>query len=103
MSDKGFKVKNGLTIQGTVDTLITADNSGGILVAGAPLSYQNIKDNGTQKTVRPTLNFVGATVTDDSANNATTITIAQSGGATGADGGDSATVFSANLDGGGSI
>jgi hypothetical protein len=30
MADKNFKVKNGLTIQGTVDTLITADNSGGI-------------------------------------------------------------------------
>jgi hypothetical protein len=35
MSDKNFKVKNGLTIQGTVDTLITADNAGGILVNGA--------------------------------------------------------------------
>jgi hypothetical protein len=45
MSDKGFKVKNGLTIQGTTDTLITADNSGGILVAGSPLS---ITINGTQ-------------------------------------------------------
>ena len=38
MSDKNFKVKNGLTIQGEVDTLITADNAGGILVAGAPIS-----------------------------------------------------------------
>jgi hypothetical protein len=38
VSDKNFKVKNGLTIQGTTDTLITADNSGGILIAGAPIS-----------------------------------------------------------------
>ena len=35
MSDKNFKVKNGLTIQGTVDTLITPDNSGGLSVGGA--------------------------------------------------------------------
>jgi hypothetical protein len=34
MSDKNFKVKNGLTIQGTVDTLITADNSGGLSLDG---------------------------------------------------------------------
>jgi hypothetical protein len=34
MSDKNFKVKNGLTIQGTTDTLITADNSGGISLDG---------------------------------------------------------------------
>jgi hypothetical protein len=38
MSDKNFKVKNGLTIQGTVDTVITADNAGGILIAGTTLS-----------------------------------------------------------------
>jgi hypothetical protein len=37
MSDKSFKVKNGLTIQGTVDTVITADNAGSILIAGDPL------------------------------------------------------------------
>lgn len=37
MSDKNFKVKNGLTIQGTTDTLITADNSGGVLVNGNPI------------------------------------------------------------------
>ena len=37
MSDKNFKVKNGLTIQGTTDTLITADNAGGILVNGSPI------------------------------------------------------------------
>lgn len=34
MSDKNFKVKNGLTIQGTVDTLIAPDNSGGISLNG---------------------------------------------------------------------
>ena len=34
MSDKNFKVKNGLTIQGTVDTLIAPDNSGGISLTG---------------------------------------------------------------------
>jgi hypothetical protein len=38
MSDKNFKVKNGLTIEGTVDTVITADNAGGILVGGSALS-----------------------------------------------------------------
>jgi hypothetical protein len=41
MSDKGFKVKNGLTIQGTVDTLITADNAGGVLVNGNPIVSNN--------------------------------------------------------------
>jgi len=34
MSDKNFKVKNGLTIQGTVDTLIAPDNAGGLSLAG---------------------------------------------------------------------
>jgi hypothetical protein len=34
VSDKNFKVKNGITIQGDVDTVITADNAGGILVDG---------------------------------------------------------------------
>ena len=39
MSDKNFKVKNGLTIQGsTIDTLITADESGGILVGGLAIT-----------------------------------------------------------------
>ena len=41
MSDKNFKVKNGLTIQGTVDTLITADNAGGVLVNGNPIVSNN--------------------------------------------------------------
>jgi hypothetical protein len=34
MSDKNFKVKNGLTIQGEVDTLIAPDNAGGVSIAG---------------------------------------------------------------------
>lgn len=34
MADKNFKVKNGLTIQGTVDTLITPDNAGGLSLNG---------------------------------------------------------------------
>jgi hypothetical protein len=38
MSDKNFKVKNGITIQGEVDTNITANGSGGILIGGSPLS-----------------------------------------------------------------
>lgn len=38
MSDKNFKVKNGLTIQGTIDTLITPDNAGGLLIGGSPLA-----------------------------------------------------------------
>jgi hypothetical protein len=41
MSDKNFKVKNGLTIQGEVDTLITADNAGGILVNGNTVGPSN--------------------------------------------------------------
>ena len=37
MADKKFKVKNGLSIQGTsADTEITADNAGGILIGGNP-------------------------------------------------------------------
>jgi hypothetical protein len=42
VSDKNFKVKNGLTIQGTVDTLITADNSGGVLVNGSPIQMTTV-------------------------------------------------------------
>lgn len=42
MSSKNFKIKEGLTLQGAgitgMDTNITADNNGGILVNGAPLS-----------------------------------------------------------------
>lgn len=34
MSDKNFKVKNGLTIEGTVNTLIAPDNAGGISLTG---------------------------------------------------------------------
>lgn len=37
MSDKNFKVKNGLTIQGLTDTNITADGSGSISIGGSPL------------------------------------------------------------------
>jgi hypothetical protein len=42
MSDKNFKVKNGLTIQGTTDTLITSDNSGGVLVNGNPIQMTTV-------------------------------------------------------------
>ena len=42
MSDKNFKVKNGLTIEGTVNTLITADNSGGVLVNGNPIQMTTV-------------------------------------------------------------
>jgi hypothetical protein len=34
MSDKNFKVKNGLTIEGTINTLISPDNAGGISITG---------------------------------------------------------------------
>lgn len=47
MSDKNFKVKNGLTIQGTLDTLITPDNLGGILIGGSPLSSYSAPTLGT--------------------------------------------------------
>jgi hypothetical protein len=52
-------------------------------------SYQTVASSGTAQTRRPTLNFVGATVTDDATNNQTTVTIASSGGG----GGSFAQVF----------
>jgi hypothetical protein len=55
MSDKGFKVKNGLTIEGTVNTLITADNSGGILIGGSPLVTGTPKGNTASRPASPTL------------------------------------------------
>jgi hypothetical protein len=58
MSDKGFKVKNGLTIQGTTDTLITADNSGGILIGGVELSSYSAPTLGSTSIAS------GATVTE---------------------------------------
>jgi len=78
MSDKNFKVKNGLTIQGTVDTVITADNAGGILVGGqAVASYSaptlgstSIGSGATVTTVAgltltsPTISADSITVTD---------------------------------------
>ena len=41
----------------------------------APLYYQGLQSGGVTQTPRTYLNFVGATVTDDSANNATNVTI----------------------------
>ena len=45
-------------------------------------SYQKIASSGTAQTQRPTLNFVGATITDDATNNQTTVTISAGGGFT---------------------
>jgi hypothetical protein len=87
MSDKGFKVKNGLTIQGTVDTLITADNAGGILVAGAPISSLPSQTGNTGKILS----------TDGS--NPSWIT-APSSGNTIVDGGTANSSFTDNIDGG---
>jgi hypothetical protein len=42
MSDKNFKVKNGLTIEGTVNTVLTADNAGGILVNGTSVAMTTV-------------------------------------------------------------
>jgi len=55
MADKGFKVKDGLTIQGTVDTVITADNSGGILIGGLALATGTPKGNTASRPASPTL------------------------------------------------
>jgi len=69
MSDKNFKVKNGLSIQGTnADTLITADNNGGMLIGGnAMLSATNALFSGDALTIpsgttaqRPASPAVGA-------------------------------------------
>jgi hypothetical protein len=57
MSNKNFKVKNGLTLQGTVDTLITPNNAGGILIGGSALSSYAEPEIGS------TLVASGATVT----------------------------------------
>jgi hypothetical protein len=71
MSDKNFKVKNGLTIQGEVDTLITADNAGGVSVAGPIAATSFVGDGsgltGVSSYLAPTLGSTsiasGATVT----------------------------------------
>jgi len=55
MAAKGFKVKDGLTIQGTVDTVITADNSGGILIGGVALATGTPKGNTASRPASPTL------------------------------------------------
>ena len=49
-------------------------------IQGVSSYYQVVSSNGTQATQRSTLNFVGATVTDDNANNRTTVTITAGGG-----------------------
>jgi hypothetical protein len=55
MADKNFKVKNGLTIEGTVNTLITADNSGGILIGGSPLATGTPKGDTASRPASPEL------------------------------------------------
>ena len=45
MAEKNFKVKNGLTIQGTVDTLIAPDNAGGVSIAG-PIAATSFTGSG---------------------------------------------------------
>jgi hypothetical protein len=37
-NDKNFKVKNGITLKGTIDTELTSNNSGGILIGGLPIA-----------------------------------------------------------------
>jgi hypothetical protein len=71
MSDKNFKVKNGLTIQGTTDTLISADNSGGLSLDGTVTADSFVGDGsgltGISSYLAPTLGSTsvasGATVT----------------------------------------
>ena len=55
MSDKNFKVKNALALQGTVDTVISADNAGGILVGGSPLVTGTPKGNTASRPASPEL------------------------------------------------
>lgn len=59
MSDKNFKVKNGLSIQGTTaDTLITADNNGGILLNGSPLTSGTPTGDTASRPVSPDLGAI---------------------------------------------
>ena len=55
MSDKNFKVKNALALQGTVETVISADNAGGILVGGSPLVTGTPKGNTASRPASPEL------------------------------------------------
>ena len=55
MAEKNFRVKNGLSLQGTVDTVITADNSGGILIGGSPLATGTPKGNTASRPASPEL------------------------------------------------
>jgi hypothetical protein len=97
MSDKNFKVKNGLTIQGTVDTLVTADNAGGVSVAG-PITATSFVGSGagltgissySAPTIGSTSVASGATVTTISAltlSNATLTGTLTAGGGVGTSG-----------------
>ena len=46
-------------------------------ISSSATYYQILKENGTTKTSRTNLNIIGATLTDDYANDQTTITIDQ--------------------------
>jgi hypothetical protein len=59
MTDKNFKVKNGLTIQGTVDTLVTPDNAGGLLIGGSPLASYVAPTLGTTTTASSGIGYMG--------------------------------------------
>jgi hypothetical protein len=99
MADKNFKVKTGLDLpaplpveQGgtgqtsTVNTLnsllpVQSDNDGKFLVSnginvswGIP-NYSEVSINGVPIEPKKTLNFIGATVENDSSNNRTNISI----------------------------
>jgi hypothetical protein len=96
VADKNFKVKSGLNIPITSAAILTTDSNGNIsstnvlpITAGgtgqtsatnainALLPVQNggtIKNNGTTVTPRGILNIVGASFTDNSGTDTTTIT-----------------------------
>jgi hypothetical protein len=87
MSEKSFKVKNGLTIEGTVDTVITADHSGGIAVGGVSMSSLPSQTGNSGKILS----------TDGSSPSWIT---APSSGNTAIDGGSANSSFTDNIDGG---
>ena len=100
MADKNFKVKTGLTLpsplpvdQGgtgqtsatnAINALLPVQNAGtenyaiqsdGTNVSWAKVYNQLIKDSGTSVNPRRSINFVGATFSDSSGTDTTTITV----------------------------
>jgi len=88
-------VDGNLTTHAALNSHMTSDERGAMTAANSPSGLNPLitqddfvsggghavkHDNGTAFTQRANLNFVGATVSDDSGNNATTVTITGGGG-----------------------